>query len=286
MGSLQIFEPAAIVRTGALLLALAAWPLHAVAQPREPSVTVGVDVASSSAPLGPIHLSHAIEGENAAAMADHGLNSASASMWGDRPCCGHGTGSAGSLGASSSWEDKLRVLTSEAAPGEWVVVAFSIGLHGHMERTKTFYVSSNAQVRHSMGLNYHGSWITKPGFLIDSPSEVDFSLDVDEIQQGAFKVQNGQWFNLISTLSVNVEGSFSGPWDQSFEVESSFGNTVRWLGGHVERLDGTPLSAFTIEPASGFDYVASPIPEPATLALFAPGVLGLLLLRRRFRAGA
>lgn len=285
MGSLQIFEPAAIVRTGALLLALAAYPLHSVAQPREPSVTVGVDGASSSAPLGPIHLSHGVEGENAAASADHGLHGASTSMWGDRPCCGAPTGGQGALDASSSWEDKLRVLTPEAAPGEWIVVAFSIGLYGHMERAQTYYVSSLPLLRHSMGLNFHGSWITRPGLVINARNDVfNFSLDVDEVQQGAFKVQNGQWFNLNSTLSARVTGTFSGPYNQSFDVASSLG--ARWLGGHVERLDGTPLSAFTIESASGFDYVASPIPEPATLALFAPGVLGLLLLRRRFRAGA
>ncbi len=283
----HLSKPGILVRSAALLLALAAYPLYAGALSLHPeSVTVEVDGATSSAPLGPIHLNHAIEGEDAAARADYGLDGASTSMWGTRPCCGSGTGSAGFLGASSRWEDQLRVLTPDAAPGAWVVVAFSIALHGHMERTKTTYVHSNAQVRHSMGLNFHGSWINRPEFLIDSPSEVDFSLDVGEIQQGAFKVQNGQWFNLISTLSVNVGASYAGPWEQSFEVQSML--TARWLGGQVELLDGAPVSDFTIESASGFDYTAAAIPEPATVALFAPGLIGLLLLthRRTRKVGA
>ncbi len=285
MDRLHICKPATQSYVFALLLALAAYPLHALAQPRPASVTVEVDRTVSSAPAGPISLVYAIEGEDAAAMADHGRNSTSTSMWGNRPCCGHGTGGAGFLDAYSSWEEQLRVLTPDVALGEYVVVDFSIGLRGHMERTQTYWVHTAAQVRYSMGLNFHGTWITRPSLVIDSPSDLDFSLDVGETQEGAFKVKNGQWFNLISTLSVSVEGDFSGPWDQSFDVQSTFAS--RWLGGHVELLDGTPVSEFLIESESGFDYTAAAIPEPATVALFLPGLIGVLLLaRRRSRADA
>jgi hypothetical protein len=286
MDRLHICKPATQSYVFALLLALAAYPLHALAQPRPASVTVEVDRTVTSAPAGPISLVYAIEGEDAAAMADHGRNSTSTSMWGNRPCCGHGTGGAGFLNAYSSWEEQLRVLTPDVALGEYVVVDFSIGLRGHMERTQTYWVHTAAQVRYSMGLNFHGTWITRPSLVIDSPSDLDFSLDVGEIQEGAFKVKNGQWFNLISTLSVSVEGDFSGPWDQSFDVQSTFAS--RWLGGHVELLDGTPVSEFLIESESGFDYdhTAPPIPEPGTIALFLPGLIGVLLARRRSRADA
>jgi hypothetical protein len=235
---------------------------------------------------GPIEIGEApTEGQFVGARTDYGSNAASASMWANRPSGAPQTGHFGWASASSKWTDRLTLFTPDVPLGDPVAMVFTIHLGGFLEGTMTDFVSLGASVRYQMLLNEHGSWVTRPMLwhdLWESSGGAGHHdrIDIDEVQAGRFTVPNGATFNLISELSTRVQGEFWGPWDTSFSVQSSFGNTVRWLGGEVWVGNGK-ASTYTITSASGFDYgqPAVAVAEPSVLAQMSVGLVGLALAR-------
>lgn len=183
------------------------------------------------------------------------------------------------LSATSRWTDALRLWVPEVAAGDPVRLRFSIGLDGHLEAHEDPFTMAKAQVNYAMGLNHHGTWIVQPSFglLIGPPSLTGgghVERDIDLVLLGELEVANGNWFNLISDLSVRTQGDLMGP-PGSMWAESAFGNSARWLGGAVW-VDGHQASSFTIMSGSGFSYLApTGVPEPASAGLMLAG-LGLL----------
>lgn len=229
-------------------------------------------------------------GQFAGARTDYGVNGSAVSMWGKRPSGAPMTGHTGWTQSTSRWTDQLTIYTPEVALGAPVDFVFSVGLQGYIVGERTDSVSVGGSVRYSMELNEYGSWIDRPSLWHDlwensgGLYEHYGRIDIDEVQAGRFRVPNGSTFNLISELSTRVSGEYWGPWDTAFTVESSFGNTVSWLGGSVWVGD-RQAAVFSVESASGFDYLqpASGVAEPATLTQMALGfaVLGLVLRRAR-----
>lgn len=72
----------------------------------------------------------------------------------------------------------------------------------------------------------------------------------------------------------------------SSNAVSSFGSTATWSGiQSVTLANGDPVLGWNVASTSGLDY-AQPVPEPATLSLWAGGVLMLAALARRRRMTA
>ncbi|MBL8504350.1 MAG: hypothetical protein JNL78_12985 [Rhodocyclaceae bacterium] len=268
---------------------LSAWAGSTHAELFGPSVAVTLAGGSGgpttlSSATGPISASQSAEGQSAGAFADYGRNGAGVSLWATLPLPPDPpTGHYGYLQAESKWTDGLTVNVPAVAAGTPVDVVFSLGFHGHMEVTKTGSVSGGSSVDFGMSLNQYGTWLDRPSLDVDlgvppGGGYQHAEYDVDEIRHGRFQVPNGATFNLISTLMTRVRGEFAGPFGSSFAVESAFDNTVEWLGASVW-IGGTLAEGYSINSGSGFNYIASSVPEPSAALLLGIGFALLAALR-------
>lgn len=139
-------------------------------------------------------------------------------------------------------------------------------------------------------------------YLNDAPfvpgPEAQFAIQ----GQGQMGFPYNQTVNQLVTFTTNVTLGIPfelGVFARAFAGNASFGNvaafseatvdfsnTITWAGISALTLNGTPL-AYTLASASGIDWTqayAAPIPEPATWAIWAIGLLGLGVAIQRCRA--
>lgn len=107
-------------------------------------------------------------------------------------------------------------------------------------------------------------WVTSTGSL--SGASTFFSFD--------FPINWGQAWDLKVGLLAWAYGS----------ADSNFLSTARLSGVSLFDANRQPVNTFSLSAASGTDYLATPVPEPKTWALWLMGLAGLAWLGRRQRA--
>lgn len=93
-------------------------------------------------------------------------------------------------------------------------------------------------------------------------------------------------------LSLEFPINWGQPWDLKVGLlawaygtaDSNFLSTARLSGVSLFDANRQPVTAFSLSAASGTDYLASPVPEPKTWALWLLGSTGIAWLSRRRRA--
>lgn len=197
------------------------------------------------------------------------------------------TGGNGFADASAGFTDQLTLLPANPAwMGEYAVLSWTFRLTGGvllLDMASGGFGSVSADARALGALPGTGVQATQ----WHNPQD-DFAPQDIQGQALPWQVTVRQGFVFGEPFTIGLElRAFSGSFDAYGLLDLL--HTATWEGVSEVSLAGVALAAdaYTLQSASGTDYRGpiSPVPEPASQALWLSALLGLLLARRRRSGG-
>jgi hypothetical protein len=200
----------------------------------------------------------------------------------------NGTAGYSQAAATGGWVDMLTLTPANPADiGKTASLTFAIDMGGTLQAVP----SGNGFAAFGVQPYINDTaFVGNQRFQVSGQGQYNFPYDqtVDQITTFTTDITLGTAFELgVFARAWAGTASYSPGSDFISGGTVDFMNTVSWAGISAVTLDGNAV-AYTLASASGIDWTqpyAAPVPEPATYALFAGGLLGIGVLRRRRRRG-
>lgn len=201
----------------------------------------------------------------------------------------HFVGSNGTSGfavseATGGWVDMLTLNPANPADiGKTASFTFAIDVGGTLQAVPSGNGFAAFGVKPFIN---DAAFVGNQQFQVQGQGQFNFPYDqaVDQIVTFTTDVTLGTAFELgVFARAWAGLASYSPGSEWISEGTVDFMNTVSWAGVTAVTLDGSPL-AYTLASGSGIDWTqpfTAPVPEPAAWALWAGGLLGIGVLRRR-----